>query len=187
MTTFAFTFQVSATVMTCHRFAFSKFIKSRFNSSLCISVPTGVASIELTARTDTSFSIVWAEPQNTDLVRYDVSISPNDGAENLPIRVNKLVDVTDLISNQKIISLCGPHPVTSNLEQIVALFVQSISKNLFLLHCKHFDTTKKISLESDEVARPKFHWRCETYAKLPNCYLTRKSSCVNVRGTPPTA
>ena len=56
------------------------------------SVPTGVASIELESRTDTSLSVAWAEPQNTDLARYDVNISPNDGGENLPIRVNKYVE-----------------------------------------------------------------------------------------------
>ena len=68
-------------------------MKFSFNFQ-CIfaSVPTGVASIELASRTDTSLSITWAEPQNTDLARYDVSISPNDGAENLPISVNKYVE-----------------------------------------------------------------------------------------------
>ena len=59
------------------------------NVFLCISVPTGVASIELETRTDTSLSVAWAEPQNTDLARYDLSISPNDGGESLPISVNR--------------------------------------------------------------------------------------------------
>ena len=58
---------------------------------IAISVPTGVASIELESRTDTSLSVAWAEPQNTDLASYDVRISPNDGGETLPISVNRYV------------------------------------------------------------------------------------------------
>ena len=67
-------------------------MKVRNCNCLFTSVPTGVASIELESRTDTSLSVAWAEPQNTVLTRYDVSINPNDGGESLPISVNKCVE-----------------------------------------------------------------------------------------------
>ena len=50
-------------------------------------VPVEIASVELLERTDTSLSITWAEPSAPDLAGYDVSISPNDNNEVLPIRV----------------------------------------------------------------------------------------------------
>ena len=75
--------------MTCRRFVFIKFRESELNNFLCASVLTGVASIELTDRTDTSLSIAWAEPQNTDFARYYVSISSTDGGEDKSVTVNR--------------------------------------------------------------------------------------------------
>ena len=55
---------------------------------IVFTVPNSVASIELVSRTKSSLIIAWAEPQNTDFVRYDIEITPNDGGES-PFSVNK--------------------------------------------------------------------------------------------------
>ena len=52
-------------------------------------MPFGVSNIETGETSDTSITVSWAEPSNSDLEYYEIMISPNDGQDELPITVAK--------------------------------------------------------------------------------------------------